>query len=303
MHYSPSNTIHRARARLRAIYMVILALMFLPWCASAEFVVTYRMDKMDGDPSKQYDYRVLKLVLDKTIDKYGGYTLVPVPEQMNLIRTTEYAEQNTYPNLVFKQSVSREMVEKMGHIPFPVDLGIVGYRVGFVSAETRSRMAGLVTLDDLKKFSIIQGLGWLDTDILRHHGFTVLTGPRFDSLFTMVANNRGDIFMRGTNELLSEWEQYQNIDQLRYDQTFALYYPLPRFFFTNKENTLLIKRLEEGLIQSYNDNSLTELWTRFYKDSIDFVQLDKRKIFRLDNPLLEGVDNSYEKYIYDPSLH
>ena len=86
-----------------------------------------------------------------------------------------------------------------------------------------------------------------------------------------------------------------------YDDSIALYYPLPRFFFTKKSNVTAIKRVEEGLVTAYNDGSFQKLWKEYYQSSVDFVNLQKRTLFRISNPFLGGIDKSYEKYIYHPS--
>jgi hypothetical protein len=51
---------------------------------------------------------------------------------------------------------------------------------------------------------------------------------------------------------------------------------------------------------AYKDGSFIELWNKYYKESIDFVNLKQSKIFRIDNPFLNGINKTYEDYIYRP---
>jgi hypothetical protein len=251
------------------------------------------------DTRLDYDRAALRLSLEKTVKKYGPFKLVEA-EFMNTARGIKVAKAGRTKNFFTKQSVSKTLLNELGHVPFPIDLGIVGYRVFFVSPNAKSKLKTTQNLGQLKKFSIGQGVGWLDVDILEHNGFKVIKAGSYEGLFKMVAKNRFDLYSRGTNELLGEWKTHKNIQGFAYDESVALYYPLPRFFFTNKANKAAIKRVTEGLIIAYNDGSLKKEWEKHYRDSIDFVNLKKRKIFRINNPFLEGVDSSYEKYIYKP---
>ena len=280
---------------------LLVLLFFSVFVVSADTVFTYMAKEDVSDPRKDYNIALLKLALEKTVPMYGSYTLVS-SQPMNYARARKEALNNTIPNFFFKNSVSQDYVTNLGYIPFPVDRGIVGYRVFFVSPAAKEKLTHVTTIEALKGFSFIQGLGWLDTQILQYHGFNVLAGSSYRGLFGMVAKNRIDLFPRGANELLYEYENYKEIEGLTYDTTLTLYYPLPRFFFTNKKNVQAIKRIHEGILMAYKDGSLVTLWNKYYKESIDFVALDKRKILKLENPFLEGVDRSYEKYIYQPNV-
>jgi hypothetical protein len=257
------------------------------------------MPKEDkNDKRKEYNIALLKLALDKTVSTYGPYKLVPGPI-MNHARAKKIALDNTLENFIYKDSVSHELISELGCIPFPLDRGIVGYRVCFVSPNSKDKIATITSVDELKKFKFLQGIGWLDNKILKYHGFTVYQGNNYLGLFGMISKNRADIFPRGANELLYEYENYKKYNNnLTYDTSFALYYPLPRFFFTNKHNKILIERVKKGIMIAYKDGSFLKLWNEFYKESIDFVNLKNRKIFKLTNPFLKDIDKSYEKYIY-----
>ena len=116
----------------------------------------------------------------------------------------------------------------------------------------------------------------------------------------MVAGGRFDLLCRGANELMKEYEQYKDIGNLTYDDSFALVYRLPRFFYLNKNNTLLKQRLEEGIKVAYADGSLLELWLQHNLQSIQFTRLPERKMFYLDNPLIKDLPKDYEQYLINP---
>jgi hypothetical protein len=65
---------------------------------------------------------------------------------------------------------------------------------------------------------------------------------------------------------------------LSYDKSFALYYPLPRFFYTSEENYEAIDRIQRGILKAFQNGSLEKLWYKEYGASVNFVGLQKRMI-------------------------
>lgn len=264
-------------------------------------VFTYRSPESDLDQRYNYDTAVLRLALEKTSPKYGPFKLVPSPK-MTFERAIFSLRNNAFVNFFVKQSYEERYVSemKLTFVKFPVDRGIVGYRVCFTDPATKKRLQEVKTASDLLRFRHGQGSGWSDVAILRHHQFTVQEVVSYEALFKMVAHNRFDLFCRGTNELLDEWEAHKNIPNLVYDEAISIAYPLPRFFFTNAANQAAAQRVEEGLLMAFKDGSLQKLWHANYKKSIEFVRLDKRKIFWFDNPNLKNLNFNYRQYFYDP---
>lgn len=266
-------------------------------------IFTFRAPETKGDLRYNYDNAILKLALEKTIPTHGKFEFKASP-RMNFAKTKKVLKKNKLPNFFAKQSYSQEWDKDMILVPFPVDLGIVGYRVCFLSSQLKEEFSKVQSLSDLKKYVHGQGKGWGDVKILRSHNFKVVERPKYKSLFELTAKRRGfDIFCRGANELAGEWKNFSKIKNLAYDESIALVYPLPRFFFTSKSNKKAADRVLAGLKMAYEDGSLQELWKKNYAESINFVRLDKRKIFRIDNPNLAGLDKSFEKYFYNPLAH
>jgi len=286
---------------LKNLTVSILIAVFL-LCADtglAKTVFTYRSKETESDERRNYNKELLQLALEKTVVTYGPYKLVPSP-MMNAARSEIVAKNGTLENFFIKLSVSKKRMRDMTFINFPVDRGIVGYRVFWVSPRVRDSLKSVETFEQLSQFSIGQGIGWLDAKILKYNGFNVITGSTYEGLFKMVAKGRFDLFPRGANEIYGEIKSHPNIKNLVLDDSISLYYPLPRFFFTAKKNIEATSRIAEGLKIAYNDGSFLKLWEKHYRQSVEFVNLKFRKIFKIDNPFLQGVDNSYEKYFYHP---
>lgn len=290
-------------ARLGLSLLLFLASWILPASTFAQspMVITVQGKETALDTRFDYDHAVIRLALEKTEPTHGPFEIRQTPIGLNAMRSLAAAKSGVYQNYLVKFSAHDDLLGEVGIIPFPVDLGIVGYRIGFVSPNAKEQLASVRTEEELKQLEIIQGLGWLDTKILQFHGFNVLTGGEYNSMFKMVALNRTDWFLRGANELLGEWEaRHPTLPSLIYDETVAVYYPLPRFLVTTRSNTELMKRVQAGLVMAYDDGSLIKLWEDKYLPSVTFAMLEKRKIFRFSNPFLARIDPSWEKYVYTP---
>ncbi len=281
------------------IILSILLFVFLGDFAIAKTIYTYNNTQNEHDTRKLYELEVLKTALEKTKDKYGEYELVASP-RMNLKRAITTLKLNLIKNFILKMSITKELLDELAYANFPIDRGIVGYRVSFISPKMKDKIDDYNTLEKLRTLRIGQGIGWLDVDILKHNGFNVKIISDYEALFNMTALNRIDLFSRGINEILGEYKSFKHIKNLDYDRSFVLYYPLPRFFFTHKSNEKEMKRINEGLIIAYKDGTLNKIFDKYYKKSIDFLHLENRKIYKLENPFLKDIDNSYEKYIFNP---
>ena len=82
----------------------------------------------------------------------------------------------------------------------------------------------------------------------------------------------------------------------------VIYYPFPRFFYTNADNSDALDRIQRGLLRSYENGSLQKLWHKHYDQSIDFVELDQRRIFILDKPFTKRLQVEYQQYLFNPLL-
>jgi hypothetical protein len=270
--------------------------------AAQPLVVTYRGPENPNDRRVDYDNEALRLALEHTRATDGDFRLVPSPA-MNRKRAFEAARNDVYPNFVVVTSFESRFAEDrdIRWVRFPVDLGITGYRICFVSSAIKAEVARAAkNLATLKHYTHGQGADWTDTTILRENGFIVSPVSDYESLFRMVAARRFDLFCRGVNEFAEEYRSHRDLPGLSYDESFALVYPLPRFYFTHSGNRALADRIERGLKLAWRDGSLVALWHAKYGESIAFAKLSSRRVFRLENPLLQGLDFDFSKYLQDP---
>ncbi|WP_429179361.1 hypothetical protein [Aeromonas salmonicida] len=263
-------------------------------------IFTHASPESEQDKRASYYRDLLQLTLDKTRDSYGEYELQAAPP-MNRVRLRLAIQQGSYPNFfaVDSQRPASE-AESLDYVPFPVDLGILSYRICFVSPQRQQALARLTRLDELKSLLHGQGRGWQDVTILRHAGMRVQEVDNYERLFKLVERGRIDLFCRGANELLTELETHRDLTRLTVDQHIALHYPFIHLFYTHKGNKHALKRIQTGLLLAWQDGSLQTLWLKTFKPALDFARLDKRRLFRLDNPQLRELEIDYRDYTYDP---
>lgn len=287
---------------LKQLRFYFLLLFMLCSCAQAQFIVSHREPAGGKDKRDEYTIALIHLALEKTKPLYGPYEMRSIPASFYNLRARIATTNNQFPNILLEESYDQEFVDqgKLDFINFPIDLGILGYRVCFVNPKVANEVTKVKTLEGLKKYTIGQGIGWQDAKILKHNGFKVVEVEAYESLFRMVAAGRIDFFCTGANQVMNEYLAHKDIPALMVDRSFALQYPLPRFFFVNHENQQLKKRISEGLQLAFKDGSLRKLWEEKHLPSIEFIQLPERKIFKLESPLLGNLDRSYQKFNYAP---
>lgn len=266
----------------------------------AELVVTFLTQEAN---SGTYTTELIKLALEKTRASHGEYQLIIGPE-MPHIRRIAFVQQNSSPNSFTLRAYDEKWHASgnLTYVNFPIDLGALGWRICFVSPQSKEKIKTAKSLDDLRNYSIVQGLGWGDNKILRENGFRVIELDGYQSLFQMVASGRADLFCRGFNELPIEYAARKEMGNLIYDESFLLYYKMPYFLYTNKANALAKQRLEKGLEIAYADGSIMCLWLDKFKGSVEFSNIGRRKIFQLKNSGILNLSTDYEKYVIDPLM-
>ncbi|RZJ12450.1 MAG: hypothetical protein EOP39_03565 [Rubrivivax sp.] len=288
------------RPRARNLLQRLPATLMLVACLSASAtpqVVTLRVPESDTDPRTTYHDAVIRLALDQTVKSHGPYTLEFAPP-MNTQRALISAERKLYPGFVMSMSRGERRVGNLVPVRFPLHLGAAGYRVCFVSPQAEAAVAGARTLNDLRRFSIVQGAGWMDGAILRANGFRVEEVSRYEAMFGMVAQGRVDLFCRSVLEVGKESESHADMPGLMLDRSFVLVYDLPKFFYTHRDNQALVERLTRGLEMAYADGSLMNLFRAHLRASVRFADLPRRRVFKLSTPRVD-VEFDYRRYDVD----
>jgi ABC-type amino acid transport substrate-binding protein len=192
-------------------------------------------------------------------------------------------------------------------VRIPVDKNLGGYCVLLIRKEDRHRFESVRTVEDLRRFKIGLGHGWIDVDILRASGFDVVTGTSYDGLFEMLVQRRFDVFLRAATEVLDELEQRKaSLPDLFIEESIVFYYPLPMYFWFPKtpEGKRLAARAEEGMRAMIADGSYDAIFDRHQRRKIEQLRLKRRRLIGIPNPFL-GPETPFSdrKLWFDPATY
>lgn len=233
----------------------------------------------DIDLARWYPLQVLRLALQR-----AGlpHRLEPSSELMGQGRALlELADGREPVDLVWSVT-SREREARLLPIRVPIFRGLYGWRLLLTRLGEAARFAGVHSLADLRAFSLLQGVDWPDTGILRANGLRVETASHFDSLFRMLALGRADLFPRGVTEI--GWEQREQAQAFEVEPRLALHYPAAEYFFVHPRNQRLAEALQSGLQQLVERGELQQLLQQHFGKDLLAAGLGQRRLLRLSNP-------------------
>jgi hypothetical protein len=196
-----------------------------------------------------------------------------------------------------------ELEDTLLPVRIPMEKGILGYRLFIIDAAKQPLFSAVKTLEDLKKLSAGQGLGWTDIQILENSGITVNPAP-FENLFNMLAKGRFDFFPLGANEVFFNAEKFgKPVGNLIVEKEVALVYPFAMYFFVTPGRTDIANAIERGLKIALKDGSFDKILQThpWLIDAFSKANLAKRRLIKIDNPLLtKRLQNLPKEYFYKP---
>jgi len=245
--------------------------------------VRYPAGSFTGDFRFSYPIRVLQLALDKTAKEYGPAQAVYASTPMNTGRIASELEHGKLLD-VATFPASRDLDRQFDAVPLDIRKGILGIRLFLIDRKQQPRFDLVKSAKDLQKMNAGQGFDWLDTKILERNGYPVTSSSSYEALFGMLMAGRFDYFPRGLYEPFEEQKAHQaEFPDLTVENSLALYYPYPDYFYVRKGNTVLATRLQKGLELALQDGSFDTLFNAEFGASIKLAKLDRRTFFVLTN--------------------
>ena len=263
--------------------ILLMALICMPLCASADIVVRYPRPESDPDERSRYTQRLLELVLQRA---YLTYRVELNPIRMQQGRAIVRLKTNEGID-VLSTMTSIEREQEMLPIRIPIDKGLIGWRLLLINRTQASKFAAVTSLDGLKKLMAGQGADWPDTRIMRANDLSVYGTSNYDSLFNMLESERIDYFPRSVTEIWSELDLYQQ--RLMVEPSLVLHYPTAIYFFVRKGNTRLATDITEGLEKMIADGSFEKLFQETFGDTIRRSRIKERRVLELKNPLMPAT--------------
>ena len=261
----------------------------------------YPPPESGADVRMNYYWELLHAALEDTLPQWGPYTMGTSSKVLNAARAELLLAASTEITLMAR-TTSTEREKNLQAILIPLDKGLTGYRLFLTETATQEKVNGVRSLNDLKSFTIGQGVNWIDADILQNAGLQVVTGPHYEGLFAMLAANRFDLFSRGINEIGLEYTigKVTNPD-LVVEKNLLLYYPLPRYFFFARtpEGDRLAKRVEEGLRLLIKTGKFEKRYQDFKRSILVDLPVAGRRVIRIPNPYLSTATPLSDKTLWD----
>jgi len=238
----------------------------------------------EEDARMDYPVRLLRAALAVSKEEFGPYIVQTVDEGFSRRREILEVVTGDRLNILWAPPLD-VLVEETTQIPIPILKGLGGYRVFLIRGRDQEKFSAVENLAQLKILLAGQGAGWRDVDIFRHNGMRVVTSPKFSLLFKMLAHGRFDYFPRGVNEVVSDFDSFRHeYKNLAIEKKLLLAYQKPVFFFVSKTSPNLAKRIEVGLKKMKETGEFEVLWRRFHGTVLKRLDIENRKIIRIDNP-------------------
>jgi len=233
---------------------------------------------------------LLKLALSETALSDGPFVLEPILLGVTKSRQIRIFSDDGFD--VMWMPTTKEREENFLAIKIPLLKGILGYRVFMIRKERAQEFAKVNNLFDLKsKFVAGFGNQWADMEILKQNGIRVQGQPMYKLLYPMLSRKRFDFFPRGLDEA---WIEIKEISEshpdIMIEDSLALYYSYPYYFFVKSDDQKLADRIKRGLNILEKNGSFKDLFMRHHENFIDQANLGSRKLIKLINHKLpEGT--------------
>jgi ABC-type amino acid transport substrate-binding protein len=277
-------------AKLLASITLVLSQFFVCFDLSAntpkhiktEFIVIPSPNSLDsnGRPSGYFE-KLLKLALSKTQTndnpvEFHYFQHTPEKERLRMMLI-----QNQGIDLIWSSS-NKKREKEMLAIKVNLLKGINEYRILLIRAEDQHNFDQVQTLEDLQIFLAGTGLHWSDTDVFEKNNFNVFTTGDYQNMFSALQRKRFDFIPRGIQEIESELKQYGHLNLIA-EKNLLLHYSQPVYFFVNKSNKKLAKRIKEGLKIAKEDGSFDQLFFEIpeFKAAYEQLQNHNRHLLEL----------------------
>ncbi|WP_211209860.1 substrate-binding periplasmic protein [Uliginosibacterium gangwonense] len=272
---------------LSSLWFVVVAILWLSLFAPPTSAAGHEttLQYFPSGPIYEYRWKLLELALSHTRATDGPVHLVPYADEITQNRGMELLQSGRINVIALGTNAERESLM----LPIKIDIlrGIVGFRLLVIRAIDQPRIARMDEQALRKQLTFGLNSQWADLPIMQASGFTVVTSTNYENLFGMLAGGRFDAFPRGLNEAARELDERKSrYPQLVVEQSKALFFPYPVYFWVNKEDAALARRIERGLNLSLADGSFRKLFETYHSNEIAALAKEHRQVIRLANPVL-----------------
>jgi hypothetical protein len=187
-------------------------------------------------------------------------------------------------------------------VPFPIDKGLLGYRVALIDRRSQDRLSHVHSIEELRQLRFGQGSDWIDVRIYERERIPIETTADYESLIVMLLYGRFDLFPRGLYEIAPELAAYgERYPNLAVEKHLLLHYPFCRAFYVSRSTPRLAARLTAGLKRMVADGSFDAFFTGHFGKLLSDLDLRQRVVVELENPFLPAwVPLERKELWFDP---
>ena len=253
-------------------------------------IITAVLDRRTGEDENAFNYRLLKLALERSGSSYVlglSAGIQPQDEAVSaLVHGGKDPARNPLRITVGVYGAGKDLNRRLLPVPIPVAGGILGLRVGWSNRYDVPLLKTVDDVADLRSILLLQGLGWSDVAIFDTSGLHTYTA-RSEDLFRLVDNRRVQLFPRGIAELEDEYQVVRSVTtNTVLDPHLLIAYPFAGFFYVGPDQQALANAIRIGFERAIADGS----YQRLLEESIftpwlrNNLNLEGRSIIVLPNP-------------------
>lgn len=266
--------------------------------AQSPMLVVY--PNLNANGTDNLGYRVLELALQRC---GKPYTLSLHPIAVNDERARAMLRRGEVNVADFGSGA--EFEKAFNAVYFPIDRGLLGYRLSLIHYSLENEFARVGNLTQLRRFRAGQGLGWSNNAIMQAAGISVVTGPTLESLFPMLEAKRFDFLPLGMNEVYGFSEQYGDFaPSMVVDPHVLLIYRFARLFYLRPDCTELHAMILSGLKRAFAEGAFQKLLASdpSVRRALQRAKLAQRTTITIDNPqLTDAFLTIPDEYYFKPS--
>ena len=248
--------------------------------STASTIVIRQSNTADMSTEDYYFYRVLELVLHKTEAQWGAAQIKQLPYRPEDKRLRSALMLGKVD--VLWSPTSTDFERQMLPVRISLLKELNNYRLLLIRKNEQPTFSAVQSIDDLRKLKGGMSSQWTDAKIMEYNKLPLVQAVGYGKLFKMLAAKRFDYFSRGLYQIQSEVYFYPELE-LQIEQELMLSYPNNVYFFVNKNNTDLAKRLETGLNIALRDGSFDKLFNSIprYQWGMALLKKHQRRVITL----------------------
>lgn len=233
------------------------------------------------DPQLAYVADLVRLALAKVGD-LADVRMVPLEMQQSRSMSELLAGRASFDLMWSMTTVQREQ-SGLRVIRFPIDRGLLGWRLLLVTNANLKRWRRVSSLDDVRQYVAGQGHDWPDVQILKANGLPVVTTHNYDALFRMLKVGRFDYLPRSILEVDAELAEDRH-PELKVVPDLMLRYPAAAYLFVSPNQAALADDLARGMRLAADDGSFQALFRSYFGQLLEAHLVQPSRVLQLKNP-------------------